>query len=737
MEQATHTDPPQPRAAATYSPWRFGHALAVALLILELALVAMVWTNSRAREFKLAEAQFQSRVGKLASQVQQSLNSYALTLRGGASLFAALESPSPQHWRNYTDGLSLQTQFPALAGLGFAPFVDQSGLVRLQLQMNDAGEGRLTVRPHGARAHYGPVIYLEPRTLENVATIGYDMYTEPVRRAAMRASMETGQFRLTGLVQLSQDTAQPATGMLLYTPVYSVVPAPRDPAQRKAAMKGWVYARFRVQRMFENSAAPIKTTERMRVVDMSDARHAVLYEDADIGPVNTFTHSLPMSFYGRRWRFDFYSGPQHAAAPQLAALNKLLAAGVVVSLLLFWLIWILVGTQARAQRLASEMTASYRRSEQRFRHALHYSAIGQVLLDTRGAIVEANPAFAEMVGRTPQVLLGQSLGDLFDGKAGDALRTSQMDIVVDDRNGVFRATRTLHRHAHELRHVHLTIAPVPGDPDRDIARLVQMEDVTERVRAEATVLTLNRTLEARVATRTRELSEANSELESFAYSVSHDLRAPLRAIEGFSRILSERHAASLDPSAQDYLARVRKATARMAELIDALLKLSRISRSGLSVAQIDLSAMAHEVIAELAHAEPERQVDVQIAPGMCAPGDRALLRTLLENLIGNAWKFTRDTAQARIEMGVEAPSGGNQTRYFVRDNGAGFDPDYVDKLFRPFQRLHSHETFPGHGIGLASVKRILERHGGEASAEGKPGQGATFRFSLGDPNGRE
>ena len=737
MEQATHTAPQPPRAPATYSPWRFGHALAVALLMLSLALVALVWTNSRARELKLAEAQFQSRVGKLASQVQQTLNSYALTLRGGASLFAALESPSPQHWRNYTDGLSLQTQFPALAGLGFAPFVDQGGLVRLQLQMNDAGEGRLTVRPHGARAHYGPVIYLEPRTLENVATIGYDMYSDPVRRAAMRASMETGQFRLTGLVQLSQDTTQPATGMLLYIPVYSVVPTPRDPAQRKAAMKGWVYARFRVQRMFENSAAPIKTTERMRVVDISDAGHAVLYEDADIGPVNTFTHSLPMSIYGRRWRFDFYSGPQHAAAPQLAVLNTLLAAGVVVSLLLFWLVWILVGTQARAQRIALEMTASYRRSEQRFRHALHYSAIGQVLLDTRGAIVEANPAFAEMVGRTPQALLGQSLGDLFDGKTGDALRTSQMDIVVDDRNGVFRATRTLHRNAHELRHVHLTIAPVPGDPDRDIARLVQMEDVTERVRAEATVLTLNRTLEARVATRTRELSEANSELESFAYSVSHDLRAPLRAIEGFSRILSERHAASLDPAAQDYLARVRKATARMAELIDALLKLSRISRSGLSVAQIDLSAMAHEVIAELAHAEPERQVDVQIAPGMCVPGDRALLRTLLENLIGNAWKFTRDTAQARIEMGVEAPSGGNETRYFVRDNGAGFDPDYVDKLFRPFQRLHSHETFPGHGIGLASVKRIVERHGGEASAEGRPGQGATFCFSLGDPKGNE
>ncbi len=737
MQDDTQHAPGQAIPQAPLSRWRYGHLFAVVVLLLSLALVLMSWKNARERELKLAEGQFHANVGTLASQVQQQLDSYAWTLRGGASLFAALQSPSPQHWRNYADGLDLGTHLTSLIGLGFAPYVDPGELSRLQILLNDAGNGRLEIRPHGARQHYGPILYLEPRTPENLAAIGFDMYSEPVRQAAMRAAMDTGHAQLSGMVQLVQDGDAPAAGMLLYMPVYSLVPTPQDPAQRRAAMKGWVTAPFRVRSMVQIAVSDIEGRERMRVVDVSDARHVVLYEDADIGEVNTFTHSLPMSVYGRRWRFDFYSGTQAAAAPQLLALDKLLAAGVVVCLLLFGLVWIVVGTQVRAQRLAADMTASYRRSEQRFRNALQYSATGKVLLDTNGRIVESNPAFAEMVGRASEGLLGQSLGDLFDGKVGDALRTSQMDIVVDDRNGVFRATRTLSRHGSDVRHLQLTMAPVPGDPDRDIARLVEMEDVTERVRAEAAVKTLYRNLEVRVAARTRELSEANSELEAFAYSVSHDLRAPLRAIEGFSRILSERHAAGLDVVGQDYLGRVRKATARMAELIDALLKLSRISRGELAVADIDLSALAGEVVADLAHVEPHRRVDVRIQPGMNTRGDRALLRTLLENLIGNAWKFTRDAAHPSIEVGVESVDGDEAPLYFVRDNGAGFDPDYIDKLFRPFQRLHSHDVFTGHGIGLASVKRILERHAGEIGAEGRPGQGATFRFRIGEPKDGE
>jgi PAS domain S-box-containing protein len=722
-----------PRSAG--ARWRFGYPFAILVLLASLGLVFSAWSGARQRELNLAESQFHGSVGRLASLVQLRLTSYDITLRGGASLFAALQWPSPQQWRSYTDGLALANRFPSLAGLGFAAYADPGQLERLQLLIHQTGYGRFTVYPRGVRAHYGPIVYLEPRTTDNIRALGFDMYSEPVRQAAMRAAMDSGQTRMSGRVQLIQDQGKPPlAGLLLYSPVYDTPLPPDNQAQRRLAMKGWVYAPFRVDTMVQTAIAPAKGTERMRVVDVTDAAQVVLYADPDIDAVNTFTHSLQLSFYGRRWRFDFFSGPEHAAAPQIAAINKLLAAGIGASLLLFALAWMLASTEARARRIAGDMTASYRRSEQRFRNAMHYSAIGKALLDSQGRIVESNPSFAVIVGRSPRELIGLPLSSLLDGSQDDPMRTSQMSMRLDGAGEVIRTTRSLHRQDGELRNVQLTFAPVPGDPGNDVVRLVQVDDITDRVRAESAVQALNRTLESRVAARTRELSEANRELESFAYSVSHDLRAPLRSIEGFSRILGERHAGALDDTGRDYLERVRKATSRMAELIDALLKLSRIGRSGLNVTDVDLSALAEEVGAGLADAEPGRRVELRVQPGMRARGDRSLLMTLLDNLMGNAWKFTRDCTDARIEFTCEADADG-RVWFVVRDNGAGFDPDYANKLFKPFQRLHSQDEFPGHGVGLASVKRIIERHLGEIEGEGKPGQGATFRFMLGTAAG--
>ncbi|MEO6154388.1 MAG: CHASE domain-containing protein, partial [Thermomonas sp.] len=712
--------------------WRLGHVLAIATLLLSAAVALVAWNNARQRELKLAEAEFHSTVGKLASLVESRIDSYALTQRGGLALFSALTWPSSGQWRSYANSLALHEQFPSLLGLGFAANVDQSRLVRLQLQLRESGGGMLDVRPHGLRTRYAPIIYLDPRTPQNLGAIGYDMYSEPVRQAALRAAMDTGNPQLTGMVGLVQDRGEAVPGMLLYTPVYLVGQTPVSLAQRRASLVGWVYSPFHVQRMLEHAVAPAKNSERMRVVDVTEPAQVVLYADPDIGEVNAFTHSLPLNLYGRRWRFDFFSGPQSVAAPQLASLNNMLVAGGLISLLLFGLMLALATTQSRAERLAAEMSESYRRSEQRFRSAMQYSAIGKALLDTHGNIVETNPALNAILGRGPDEVIGRPLVSLLDGNH-EPLQTSQMNVLLDDEGGVVRTLRTLQRRDGEVRHVQLTMAPVPGDPDRDIARLVQMEDVTDRMRAEAAVTSLNRTLESRVSARTRELSEANSELESFAYSVSHDLRAPLRAIEGFSRILGERYADAMDETGRDYLGRVRKATERMGELIDALLKLSRISRTGLTLTDVDLSALAEEVGAGLADADPEHMVALRIQPGMHARGDQALLHTLLDNLMGNAWKFSRATPAAWIEVGMQMGKDGAQ-HWFVRDNGAGFDAGYTNKLFRPFQRLHSQDAFPGHGIGLASVKRIIERHGGEISAEGAVGKGATFHFTLGEPS---
>ncbi len=221
---------------------------------------------------------------------------------------------------------------------------------------------------------------------------------------------------------------------------------------------------------------------------------------------------------------------------------------------------------------------------------------------------------------------------------------------------------------------------------------------------------------------------ANRELEAFSYSVSHDLRAPLRSIDGFSQALLQDCADQLDAAGQDYAHRVRAAAQRMGELIDDLLQLSRVSRAGLTKQEVDLSALARAVLGELGARDSGRSSEITIEDDMRVQADPHLMRILLDNLLGNAWKFTLHAEKARIDVAKSERDGG--TVYRVRDNGAGFNMKYAERLFRPFQRLHSPADFPGTGIGLATVHRIIDRHAGRVWAEGTPGQGATFYFTI-------
>lgn len=225
-----------------------------------------------------------------------------------------------------------------------------------------------------------------------------------------------------------------------------------------------------------------------------------------------------------------------------------------------------------------------------------------------------------------------------------------------------------------------------------------------------------------------DLKAVNKELEAFSYSVSHDLRAPLRSIDGFSQALLEDYQEQLDAIGQDYLRRIRSATQRMGQLIDDLLALARVTRSELKLGNVDLSRLAHRICTELHQTQPDRQVEFVIQPGLVAQGDAYLVQVLLENLLNNAWKFTSKHHHARIEFGQTLHPRGPV--YFVRDDGAGFDMTYRDKLFSPFQRLHGMQEFPGNGIGLATVQRIVYRHRGQIWAEGAVEQGATFYFTL-------
>ena len=244
-----------------------------------------------------------------------------------------------------------------------------------------------------------------------------------------------------------------------------------------------------------------------------------------------------------------------------------------------------------------------------------------------------------------------------------------------------------------------------------------VREVAERKRAEAETRKLN-----------SELAAANKELEAFSYSVSHDLRAPLRAIDGFSQAVLEYHGARLDDEGRDCLQRVRAAAQHMGMLIDDLLNLSRVTRGEMNMGAVDLSAVALKIAKELRQADPDRLVEFVIEPGLVANGDARLLGVVLDNLLRNAWKFTKERSLARIEFGINQDA--DKPTYFVRDNGAGFEMEFADKLFQPFQRMHSIAEFEGTGIGLATVQRVVRRHGGEVWAAAQKEKGATFYFTL-------
>ena len=370
------------------------------------------------------------------------------------------------------------------------------------------------------------------------------------------------------------------------------------------------------------------------------------------------------------------------------------------------------------------------------RAALDEHAIVAVT-DPSGRITSVNDKFCTISGYPREELLGQNHRIINSGHHGKGFFRGMWSTIASGR--VWHGEIRNKAKDGTFYWVATTICPFLGKDGEPRHYVSIRTDITERKRAEEAYERLARELEKRVAERTAQLEDANRELEAFSYSVSHDLRAPLRAIDGFTQVIAEEFGALLPEDGRATLGKIRHSTQQMAELIDALLSLSQSGRGPLKKESIDMEELVHRLLEDpnLGKPDPKATVTVgKLAPGS---GDPALLERVWSNLISNAFKYTRKHPSPRIEIGSRME--GSATAYFIRDNGAGFDMRYVGKLFGAFQRLHRVEDYEGAGVGLAIVKRIIERHGGRVWAEAKPDRGATFLFTLeegkGDPGGNQ
>ncbi|GEM_PF-4812414 len=600
-------------------------------------------------------------------------------------------------------------------------------------------------RPVEPRAEAHAVMLIEPLDEGNVDAPGYDMHADATRRLAMDSARRTRSAAMTSRIALAKDRAigKDVPSVVIYVPVYNPV---------TGSLMGFVYSGLHTKDLFQGlfPDAEVQSSFRkgiaLRLWTGKDESSQLVFDHQAEGdplpddPKSRVTESVHLDDVGQTLTAEFVRTSRFGAPPVVR--QYVVPVGTLISLMLFLL--------ARSLGLSHE--ASERRAQEQWLVA-ETGRLTSGGADDDRVLNDLAQAIAGVLDVVCRFDLPQSDGTLHsvstrvenrdvlaaiererprlqhDERLKAALETGQTQ-----RFDAFASTSEANRERLERLGIGPSVIVPLRVGDRSLGaititrrkdqaplsddQVTLIEVVAGRIALAIDNARLYHDLEQRVEERTRDLEASNHELESFCYSVSHDLRTPLRSLDGFGRALKEDYGERLDEQAHDYIDRIRASTKRMDELITALLTLSRLTRREIVPSEVDATAMAKETMMDL---DPDGKVAFRVDEGLTVQADSRMLHVVLENLLGNALKFSSRTENPRIEVGRAADGA-----LFVRDYGAGFDPAYSTKLFQPFERLHSVREFPGHGIGLATVERILRRHGGTVHAEGRPGEGATF-----------
>jgi PAS domain S-box-containing protein len=685
------------------------------VVLIGAALTTLAWREAVHDQRSLIDRALIARATQIETVLTDRLMAYEALLVAGVGLFDASEEVSEEEWRAFALRLRAANLYPGLQGYGYAK--------RIVAGHESGGS---------ASRDRTAIVYLEPLTDRNRAALGFDMMSEEARRRAMERARDNGVAALTGRVTLVQEiTTRKQPGFLLYQPVYQHGVPLDTVSERREALLGYVYGPFRATDFLESVLGDLLVDVRLEVFDAPpESRPAPIFASQASAAVEgrKYERSRTLDLMGHSWLLKLQPTEAFIEARGASSdARNVLWLGAAGTMLIAAFVWTLALSRTR---LARQLDAEQRASE-RERHAadiLTNSLDAYVSIDQEDRVVDWNRQAETVFGWTAVEAHGRKLAELI---VPEHFREAHLAAI---RSFTTRKVHPLVGRRIEMPAVRrdgaeitVELSILVGSSAERTLYSASVRDVTEIKRHQAEVLALNATLEQRVAQRTHELAQANQQLEAFAQNVSHDLRAPLRAIDGFVRLAAEECDASHAPAGRHLDEAVRQIR-KMQRMIDDLLKLAFIGRQPVQRGEVDLREMVLAIVPELNVQRPPAAVSVADDLGV-VNADPALLEHALRNLLSNAFKFSRGVDEPRIDVGMIQEDG--ERIFYVRDNGVGFEPERTSRLFRAFTRLHSATEFEGSGVGLTIVQSVIERHGGRIWADATPGAGATFYFTLG------